>query len=88
LLYRVLLTRSTDFILFVEARQVMAIMTTKTGRLRRLLSPKEVQDLFGLSADLLRTISTTELPRYRFGHRTVRFEMEDVEQYLQRKRLT
>jgi hypothetical protein len=52
---------------------------------KKLLSPKEVQTIYGISPDHLRSISTRELPRFRLGHRTIRFAVEALERYLATK---
>ena len=47
-----------------------------------LLTPEQVARLLGTTPRSVREIPSSELHRYRIGHRTVRFDIEDVKAYL------
>lgn len=65
----------------------MATPTSSPKPPKQLLSPREIGELYGISPDHLRNVSTTELPRYRLGHRTLRYKIDDLERYLARRKI-
>jgi hypothetical protein len=60
---------------------------TGFGLRRRLLSPKEIYRVYGISPAYLRSIATKELPRFRIGHRTTMYAVDALERYLASKQL-
>jgi hypothetical protein len=49
------------------------------------LSTEQVYQIYGLSGDFLR--GHPEIPRYRAGHRTALFRAQDIERFLEERRI-
>ena len=53
---------------------------------KRLLTRKQAADVYSVTVEFLERQPVTELPKIRAGHRTVLYDVDDLEQFFKRRK--
>lgn len=54
----------------------------------RYVDKEEIADFLGISTDeVLRRVRNRQIPFYKLGHRTLRFDLEEVKNWIQSKKV-